>query len=199
MSSSAERKTQERLKLARKIETFGYEMVPCSRCVKQNRKCVYDHTESSRCAECIRAKLSCDGISDTWEANVPRESDWALIERQKQRLEEQEEAAAAAAQEASARVLRLRKQKKLLIRKEQEMARRGLKYLNELDEAERREKEEEGRREQELAAATSLPVAPEGDVLDFSGVAFGPDPTLSPSFWEELGIGGGTLPGVEGS
>lgn len=119
-------------------------------------------SESRRCSECVQSKVRCDLRDDPWGNHVPSLSDWASIEKQKQRLEEQEE-------EAMAKILRLRKQKRLLIEREREMACRGLKYLDELDKAEQKEREEEGRREQELTTATSLPAPSKGDVLDFLG------------------------------
>ena len=77
----------------------------------------------------------------------------------------------------------------------------GLSTLNELDKAKQGEKEQEkeSQRGQEPATATSLPVVPESDILDFSGIAFSPDLTLSPSFWVDFSIDSGTLLEVKGS
>jgi ATPase subunit of ABC transporter with duplicated ATPase domains len=120
-------------------------------------------------------------------------SDWESIERQKALLEEQEEQAAAVAQEAMARVLRLRKQKKSLVRREAEMSKRGLKFLDELDaaeEAERKKKEEE----EKAAVAPST-----SSFVGFSGVAMGYDEPLSPSFWAGLDVVDETAEASQGS
>jgi hypothetical protein len=132
MSTVTSRKIAERLVLAREIESYGHEMFPCSRCAKQNRKYVVDTEKSTRCAECVRSKQSCDVKKDAWTANVPSTGDWESIAKQKERLEEEEE-------EAMAKILRLRKQRKLLLRREAEMAKRGLRFLDELDAAEEKE------------------------------------------------------------
>ena len=127
MSSVTALKKSERLKLARKIENSGNEMAaPCSYCKKQNRKYVVDNKRSARCTEYIRYKLSYDVLIDDWERNVPRLSDWESIEKQKVLLEEQEE-------EAIVKILRLYKQKKFLIRREAEITRCSLKFLDKLD------------------------------------------------------------------
>lgn len=192
MSNASSKKKTERLRLARKIESCGLEMIPCSRCRKQNRKCVVDKESSARCAECVRSKCSCDVKSDSWETNVPSVGDWESIAKQKERLEEQEE-------EAMAKILRLRKQRKLLLRREAEMAKRGLQFLDELDAVEEKERKEKEEAEQRAAVASNSPADPSGDLLDdplaFSGVAFGGDLPLSPSFWESLDYVGGTAPG----
>lgn len=188
MSEVTKRKTSERYALARKIETHGSEMPPCSLCVKQNRKCVVDNEWSARCAECVRSKASCDVKPDVWQSNVPSSSDWESIARQKERLEEQEE-------EAMAKILRLRKQRKLLIRREAEMAKRGLKFLDELDAAEERERQEAEKR-------PLLPSPPSGAAAPGTG----PDPfstfdpaAFSPSYWLVQGGDGGTPPVAPGS
>src|SRR5690554_3314283 len=95
MSTVTSRKTAERFTLAREIESYGSEMPPCSRCSKQNRKCVVDTDKSTRCAECVRSKQSCDVKADAWGAHVPSTGDWESIAKQKERLEEQEEEAMA--------------------------------------------------------------------------------------------------------
>jgi hypothetical protein len=178
MSSDNHRKIKERLNLARKIETLGIEMTPCSKCQRQNRKCVMDSAQSSRCAECIRTKSSCDGMSDAWEKNVPRQSDWVALENQKRSLEEQEE-------EAMAKILRLRKQRRFLMDREKEMSRRGLKFLDELDAAEEKE-----RAEAEQAANADHPYPEE----------IPSDPLfLHDSFWDGLGLDGGIPQASQGN
>lgn len=194
MSSVTLLKKSERLKLARKIESLGLEMSPCSRCKKQNRKCVVDPEQSTRCAECIRQKCSCDALQDDWERNVPRMSDWDAIEKQKALLEEQEE-------EAMAKILRLRKQKKFLVRREAEMSRRGLKFLDELDAAEEKERVE--KEALEAAASSAAPADASAATVDppFDPVLAAALAAYDPSdpYWATLGFDGGTLPTSQGS
>lgn len=190
MSSIVTRKRTERLKLAREIESSGVEMNPCSHCQKQNRKCVLDNEKSSRCAECVRSKKACDGKASSWEANVPSMGDWESIARQKAKLEDQEE-------EAMAKILRLRKQRKFLLRREAEMTKRGLKFLDELDAAEENEK----KNAEEKAVAAQI-VQSEGDLLatDNRGLAIADDlfTAVSPSFWMELGVPDGNRSASQG-
>ena len=192
MSSVTITKKSERLKLARKIENSGDEMAaPCSCCRKQNRKCVVDNERSARCAECVRRKLSCDVLVDDWERNVPRLSDWESIEKQKALLEEQEE-------EAMAKILRLRKQKKFLVRREAEMAKRGLKFLDELDAAEERERLEKERQEAVQQAVDTSVAANEGPLdSDLAAALVAYDP--SDPFWASLDFGGGTPQASQGT
>ena len=189
MSAVTTRKIAERLVLAREIESYGCEMFPCSRCAKQNRKCVVDSDKSARCAECVRSKHSCDVKADAWSANVPSTGDWESIAKQKERLEEQEE-------EAMAKILRLRKQRKLLLRREAEMAKRGLKFLDELDAAEAKEREDTAR----SSLSHTSPVTPLEDPVPEGGPFSDFDPAaLSPSYWATWGADGGTPPATLGS
>jgi hypothetical protein len=192
MSSESHRKNKERIKLARDIETRGFEMSPCSHCEREGRRCVVDSEQSSRCAECVRRKRSCDGLTDGWDKNVPRENDWVAIERQENALEELEERAAAQAQEAMARVARLRKQRRFLRKRKIEMARRGLRFLDDLDAAEAKETEREEAQDREAPAPVS-------DVLDLPGVLGLDDFDPDPAFWESLGFVGGTPQASQGS
>jgi hypothetical protein len=183
MTGDSFRKRKERIKLAREIEDRGFEMTPCSCCEKENRKCVMDSERSSRCAECVRRKRSCDGLSDAWERNVPSERAWTAIERQEAVLEEQEEAAAVAAQEAMARVARLRKQRQQLRKRKTEMSRRGLRFLEELDAQEERE-----RFENEVRAAGGSPPLI-NDAVDLSAVLGMAGQEADQSFWESVEFG----------
>ena len=72
---------------------------------------------------------------------MSRENNWMAIECQENALEELEERAAAQAQEAIARVARLRKQCRFLRKRKIEMARRGLRFLDDLDTTEAKETE----------------------------------------------------------
>ena len=146
-------------------------MSPCSLCTKQNRRCVVDKERSNRCSECVRAKSACDVKPDSWQSNVPSSNDWEAIARQKERLEEQED-------EAMAKLLRLRKQRKLLIRREAELAKRGLKFLDELDAVEAQERE---------AAADPVPPSSASEVPINDDLIS----ALSPSFWQQWDASGG--------
>lgn len=121
--------------------------------------------------------------SSDWERNVPSLGDWESIARQKANLEEQEE-------EAMAKILRLRKQRKLLVRREAEMSRRGLKFLDELDAAENKERVEEEKREAERQQLTATSAA-FGDFLL-------PEDPADP-FWATLGSAGETAGSSQGS
>ena len=99
MSSDTDKRKLQRLRLAAAIDLFGDKMEhPCTRCHKQKKTCVVDSSDSSesrRCSECVRSKVRCDLRDDPWDKHVPSLSDWASIEKQKQKLEEQEEEAMA--------------------------------------------------------------------------------------------------------
>jgi hypothetical protein len=181
MSSVTARKIAERFVLAREIESHGNEMSPCSRCARQNRKCIVDTDKSTRCAECVRSKQPCDVKVDAWSANVPSTGDWEAIAKQKERLEEQEE-------EAMAKILRLQKQCKLLLRRKAEMAKCGLKFLDELDEAEEAERKEAEARQ---APSFTASEAPSLDPNLFE--------VLPSSFWQQWDVGGGTPPVAPGN
>jgi hypothetical protein len=132
--TTIERKLKERLKLARLIDSCSNEMLPCSRCDKEKLKCVVDNKKSVRCAECVRSKSSCNVQLDAPINN------WESIARQRLKLEQEEE-------EAMAKILRLRKQQRFLKDRESEMARRGLRFLDELDATKTKEREEKEARE----------------------------------------------------
>jgi hypothetical protein len=181
MPSTTAEAIKQSLVLARFVESYGVEMIPCSRCEKSNRKCLVDRTKSKRCSECIRARASCD-------VEGPSSGNWESIDRQKKRLREEEKIAIRAEDEARARVTRLRKQQELLEAREAEMARRGLKYLDELDaieEAERIARDHQNQQQGESSEA----------VDDLPGFVL-PD---SPSFWEGLDVDGGIAPEAQGS
>ncbi|KFY83214.1 hypothetical protein V500_10134 [Pseudogymnoascus sp. VKM F-4518 (FW-2643)] len=106
------------------------------------------------------------------------------------------ELAISQAQEAMAKQLRVSKQQRLLKSRGGEMLRRGLRTLDELEEAEASERAA-------LAKAARLPASPS---TTNSGV---PDPeldfstfdhaALSPSYWPNWGVDGGTPPTTLGS
>jgi len=184
-------KRKERLRLARLVESRGFEMSSCSLCERQGRKCIVSSSDSSRCAECIRQGRKCD-------VRGPVESDWDSLDRQKARLDEEEERAISVSQEAMAKILRLRKQKRFLLKRESEMLRRGLRTLDELVEAEEKErlekeKIEKERVEEETANVDAAPTPIDSSSFDF----FDPSlPELSEADLEALLAGVGTSGGM---
>jgi len=171
--SSKHIKLKERLALAQRITATGIEMPPCSRCEKKELKCVVSD-DSRRCGECVRTNARCD-------AGGPSTSEWEKLEREERRLQEEEE-------EAMAKILRLRKQQRLFRSRAKDMLRRGLKTMDELDEAEEKERaaaEQAARQGGEVNASSEVP--PEGDLFE----------SLSPSFWDQFAQGAGvSTPGA---
>ena len=126
-----------------------------------------------------------------WEDEVPFMKDWESIEKQEEKLREQEE-------EAMAKILRLRKQQAFLRQRKTEMSKRGLKYLDELDAAEEKERLEKEKQEQvQLAAVTSV-TSGEGVLPSDLAAALA---TYDPSdpFWATLDFGGGTPQASQGT
>jgi hypothetical protein len=70
-----------------------------------------------------------------WEDKVPLITDWESIKKQEEKLCEQEE-------EVMSKILCLYKQQRLLYQCRDEMAKRGLKFLDELDTAKEKERKE---------------------------------------------------------
>ncbi|APA07047.1 hypothetical protein SS1G_04260 [Sclerotinia sclerotiorum 1980 UF-70] len=142
-------------------------MIPCNFCRENELRCVKDlsNSERTRCSECMRARRSCDAefaLSDDWDREVPREGDWEALDRHEEKLDREEEA-------TMSKLLRLRKQRKFIKERRKRMADRGLKYLDELDALEEREKLENERVEREKEQAgtgSSMPVAVNSNVLD---------------------------------
>jgi hypothetical protein len=127
---------------------------------------------------------------------------WDALAKQAQRLEEEEE-------EAMAKILRLRKQKKFVLRRQNDMMARNIRTLEEYDALVEKEKKEEVERkrqegvEVEVARLAALPT-PENDPFFDPGQPSGPaflDPSFDPgpAFWADLGIGGGTPRASQGS
>ncbi|TVY12480.1 hypothetical protein LARI1_G009638, partial [Lachnellula arida] len=140
-------KRKEQIELSLRIDRVGNEMAPCTRYEKSDRRCVAlpeDGKNSDRCAECARNGKSCDVRARN---RMPSLSDWASIDRQRQRIRDERD-------EAMAKILRLSRQEKVLEEREKKMIRAGLNSLDELDaleESERKEKEEEESKEKEQA------------------------------------------------
>lgn len=135
------RSSQFRHRLADRIESTGvFAMVSCSRCVKKQLPCKLSSL-NKKCANCVRSNCSsCE------PENLPL-PDFSKIDKEMSRLERMEdeeearlrveedmaEAALLRARLAREKLSKLRKQKKLLRRKEQELFDRGLSSVEELE------------------------------------------------------------------
>jgi hypothetical protein len=190
MSNTASRKTLESIALAFRIErsSAAIEMAPCSFCRRHGRRCIAvepqasDDVKSSRCSECVRHRRpKCD-----YTSKLPSLRDWESIDRQRQKLKAEEE-------EAMAKILRLRKQQRFLDDREQEMLRRGLSTLEELDQAEASEKVETERLEAQALALTEASAFLSNPSLDPEALT-----DLPESFWANLGFPGNSHPTPSG-
>jgi hypothetical protein len=138
MPTIASRKRKEHSDLADCIVKFGFEIEPCSNCIRRNCTC-FSSGDSDRCAEYVRRGIKYNqGGFDL--------SGFNAIQKEEERLEHEEE-------EAIAKILCLRKQYKSLKVRARELLRRSLKSLDELDKVEAKEKEE--KEAQERAAVNS--------------------------------------------
>jgi superfamily II RNA helicase len=148
--------------------------------------------DSDRCLECVKHKKT---QCDVWG---PTTQQWAVLEREEQKLEVEWEATQESQRvlqeqilesqrkllehlsQSQAKLQRLDKQRKLLKTRAAEMMRRGLKSLDELDALEQKEKEEAEKQSQAGPVSISSNEVPV-------------DPSfLSDSFWEGLDFVDGT-------
>jgi hypothetical protein len=142
MSTVASRKRKERSDLADRIVKFGFEMEPCSNCIRRNRTYVSSNN-SDRYTEYVRRGIKYDqGSFDLSSFNA--------IQKKEERLEHKKE-------EAIAKILCLYKQRKSLKTRARKLLHRGLKSLDKLDKVEAKEKEE--KEVQERAAVNSAALA----------------------------------------
>ncbi len=177
------------LALAIERDPLGVEMTPCSVCSRSGRRCIM-LADSKRCSECIRqCRSSCDAFP-----TLPRVDEWASLDRQQASLQAEEE-------EAMAKILRLRKQQRLLAGRRHEMVLRGLRSLDELDAELEKEKSDKERKEQALLENQASPGNGEpssstsgvlgGSELLADQMTFDPS-LLDAQLWEDLGISGRT-------
>ncbi|KAM0145838.1 hypothetical protein ACHAPG_011436 [Botrytis cinerea] len=184
-------KRKERLHLARLVESRGFEMFSYSLYKHQGRKYIVSSSDSLRCVECIHQGQKCD-------IRGPVESDWDNLDHQKARLDKEEEHAISVSQEAMAKILRLRKQKRFLLKHESEMLHRNLQTLDKLVKAEKKErlekeKIEKERVKEETANIDTAPTPIDSSSFDF----FDPSlPELSKTNLEALLAGMGTSNGM---
>lgn len=172
MPADRSRKDKERDALYHRILNHGVildNMNSCSNCVRRNRTCV-SSPDSSKCAECVRRKINCD-------QQGPSLGDWVKLDREEERLDREEE-------ETLSKLLRLRRQKKLLRTRGKDMLRRGLKSLDELDAVE----EAERLAQQSQPSDPVPPISEDSPFLETSSLDPAAFSNLPDSFWEGLGL-----------
>ena len=180
MTTFNAKKRLEEIALALRIDKSGEEMSPCGFCVRTKKRCVASGPKSTRCSECVRhRKTNCD-----FTEKLPSLSSWASLDRQRKKLRDEEE-------EAMMKIIRLRKQQRLLDDKEQRMIELGVSTLEELDAKEREEQEEASRQEARAAALTEASAFLESPFIDPDAFAGLPEP-----FWDGLGLIGVAGPSV---
>lgn len=179
--------------LTRRIEDEGFQsVIPCERCVRLKRVCIRADC-SDRCSDCVRAG---GGVKCVMPTPTFTDAEWRRLVKSQNQIEEEEEA-------ILAKLLRLRKQKRLLQKRAGDFIARDFKEVAELEDLERREVEERERLEKERVAkereaesaraATGVPrsaVTTDGRFF----AATSEDPTLTqllndPSFpWIDLDV-----------
>lgn len=132
-------KHKQRLLLSDLIKDYGDSpKMPCSNCVRYNRQCVVLGDRSQRCGECVRRGTRCDAL----QASV---NDLQSLRLEEERLKLERDAAFESAMANLARVRELERRQQELRSRGMEMARRGLKSLDDLDAAEQAERQASGR------------------------------------------------------
>lgn len=156
-------------------------MSHCSSCQNFGRTRVIINEKSKKCGDRVRRGQDCDVVGLSL-------GEWAQLQREQDRLKFERDAALTAAMEGLARVQRLEKQQELLKKRGAEMIRRGLQTvdrLEEIEEQERREKEDAMWREYQIRAMTGSSPDVLGDLVDLN---FDP----SDPFWATWDFGSGT-------
>ncbi|KAI0388191.1 hypothetical protein F5Y17DRAFT_453790 [Xylariaceae sp. FL0594] len=159
--------------------------MPCSRCFKKSLKCVVS-SKSSRCSECVRTGVTCDGPELTLERVEKWKSDVQRLNREEEEAEKGLEQAKRDLDEAKrgldeklVRLARIREQQRLLRKRGDDMAARASHAID----------EEDGL----LGGPPFVPPLPND--FDWSGVDLG-SPSwlgdLGSSAWVGQGVGGGT-------
>ncbi len=187
-SSSSVRKKN----LCRRIEDEGFLAVfPCERCIRLHKVCIKSES-SDRCSECVktngvRCKMPDPSFSD---------AEWKRLVKAQNSIEEEEEV-------ILAKLLRLRKQKRLLQKRAGDFIARDIKEIEELEELEKQEQKEreaqERLRDRKAAASEAEASAAANGSVELAAVSE-LDPSLtqlvgSPSFWANFDFAaGGTVP-----
>ena len=129
----AETSTDRRRRLAGRVSFRSHLMpTPCSNCRRSKRDCKID-TSSGRCSACLSRNSKCD--------LVVSEKDWEKLDAEKSRLQRELDEIDERRSELDVRRLRLRKQLGLLTTREQEMLRRELSSIEELEKLEEEERQ----------------------------------------------------------
>jgi len=151
--------------------------MPCSRCFKNNLPCRIEKNKSDRCAECTRLGRVCDG-SSVASALTRLLADQERLELEEEKAEKELFVLQTKLQTMMNRLVRLRRQKRILKDRGAEMFRRGMVGLEEVEAEERR------------VAAEADFVAQDVSSLGVTGPdlgSFGLDLPIDPSFdWEAL-------------
>lgn len=132
--------------LTSRFEQEGFHSaIPCSECVRLRRACVRADF-SSRCLGCVKigGRVSCEMSQPSFT-----DAEWRRLVRSQNKIKEEEEALLVAQQEMMAKLLRLRKQERLLQKRAGDFIARDFKEIAELEELERQEAEELARIEKE--------------------------------------------------
>ena len=139
MSSTA---SQKRSVLSVRIAKYGVlAMSPCKHCLADGLECRV-LSSNRKCANCVRRGIKCDA------KEMPL-GDFEKIDKERARIRAERAAAEESASAALAKLDRLRKLESHLQQKEDEMIRRGLDSLEELEKV-----------EEEEARARSMPEQP---------------------------------------
>jgi hypothetical protein len=185
-SEEESKKTLERKSLTARVRQHGlFADMPCSYCSKHKKSCLMKE-DSTRCGECSRRGRSCDGIlvgsslarAMKEEERLAKEEE--LMEEKILANQREAERIAKETSEAVAKLLRLRKQRKFIKSKGDDLFRRGMQQLDEDDARERAASGKEQlvpEEEIEAMAATTGPF----DVVDWSAVD-----------WDSLGLENGS-------
>ncbi|TPX07898.1 uncharacterized protein E0L32_010353 [Thyridium curvatum] len=155
--------------LLNEILRDGFEVMPCSYCFDHNLVCkMIERTK--RCQTCVGLGRSCDGTGVPVGVLSRVTAEAKRLEREE--IDEEEKFLELQKQinEVSARLIRLRKQRRSLREKGIQMVQRGLQNLDELEEMERKESEAAA---QESSAVLEVQANGGFDVIDWSTVGLG--------------------------
>lgn len=163
--------------LCRKIEDNGFVMVfPCERCLRLKRSCI-KLEGSSRCSECVKAN-GCKCVDSKMSFS---DSEWRRLVAAQNKIEEDEEL-------LLNKLIRLRKQKRLLKQRAGDFIARDYKEIADLERL-----EEEERKQKEIEEAQKSRSATVSNGESSSQAAFDAEaaeafalPSLSDPFFDYL-------------
>jgi len=166
---------EKKLVLSLRIERCGFEMTPCPLCARSGRRCIVDSMDATRCVECVHQGKECGVLAKT-----PSLSEWCSIDRSMEKLQQEEE-------EAMAKILRLRRQQALLRRRRDEMIKRGLRSLDELDAVEEEERQREENQAKEMNSVQIPSTDEPAEPAKFDPFAYGvPLPYPDDARWSTI-------------